>query len=133
MRIYTTGYTGKRVEDLPALLDAYAAVLADVRFAPTSRHLEWRKTYLALLLKDRYRHVPQLGNRLYQTGGIQIHNLELGIRTIESWRENVVLLCACAELDDCHRRVVKSELEKRGYAVEEIRSWNAAQPTLFTD
>ena len=27
---------------------------------------------LQILLKNRYRHVSQLGNRLYQTGGIQI-------------------------------------------------------------
>lgn len=131
MKIYTTGYTGRRVEDLPALLDARSAVLADIRFAAASRHLEWRKTYLALLLKDRYRHVPQLGNRLYKTGGIQIHNLTLGVKTVESWSENVVLLCACPDLENCHRRVVKSEFERRGHEVEELGEWSAAQPTLF--
>jgi hypothetical protein len=133
MRVYTTGYTGKAVEQLPALLDHYEAVLADIRFAPVSRHLEWRQTYLKLLLKNRYRHVASLGNRLYKTGGIQIHNLELGLRTIESWQENVILLCACAELENCHRRVVKAELERRAVPVEEITDWNVAQPTLFGD
>ena len=133
MKIYTTGYTGRAVEQLPGLLDFYGAVLADIRFAPHSRHLEWRRMYLSLLLKNRYRHVSALGNRLYRTDGIQIHNLELGLRLIESWNENVVLMCACRELEKCHRRVVKSELEKRGHRVEEISSWNVAQPTLFTD
>lgn len=133
MKIYTTGYTGKQVGDLPALLDSLDAVLADVRFAPHSRHLEWRKNYLTLLLRHRYRHVPQLGNRKYKEGGIQIHNLELGIRLIESWDENVVLMCACAELENCHRRVVKTELEKRGYEVKEISGWNPNQPSLFTN
>jgi hypothetical protein len=130
-KIFTTGYTGKAVEQLPALLDFCEAVLADIRFAPVSRHLEWRKTYLALLLKNRYRHVAALGNRLYKTGGIQIHNLELGVRLIESWQTNVVLLCACAELENCHRRVVKSEFEKRGFETEEITNWNVALPSLF--
>lgn len=131
MKIYTTGYTGQSVADLPALLDKHDAVLADIRFAPHSRHLEWRKNYLTLLLKRRYRHVPSLGNRQYKEGGIQIHNLELGLRLIESWNENVVLMCACAELENCHRRVVKSELEKRGFEVEEITDWNALQTSLF--
>lgn len=133
MKIFTTGYTGKRVEQLPALLDFYEAVLADIRFAPASRHLQWTKDYLSLMLKNRYRHVAALGNRNYKTpgGAIQIHNLEIGIRLIESWDANVILLCACAELENCHRRVVKAELERRGREVAEITSWDTAQPSLF--
>ena len=131
MKFFTTGYTGKAVEQLPALLDFHEAVLTDIRFAPVSRHLEWRKDYLKLLLKNRYRHVSQLGNRLYRSGGIQIHNLEIGIRLIESWEINVVLMCACENLENCHRRVVKNELERRGYEIEEITNWDVSQPFLF--
>jgi uncharacterized protein (DUF488 family) len=131
---YTTGYTGKRVEQLPALLDFYDAVLADIRFAPVSRHLQWTRNYLALMLKDRYRHVPALGNRNYKThgGAIQIHNLEIGIRLIESWETNVILLCACEKLENCHRRLVKAELERRGHDVCEITDWDVSQPQLFS-
>jgi hypothetical protein len=130
---YTTGYTGKAFEQLPALLDFHDAILADIRFAPVSRHLQWTKNYLSLMLKERYRHVAALGNRNYKThgGAIQIHNLEIGIRLIQSWETNVILLCACQELENCHRRVVKNELEKRGHQVEEITDWNISQPTLF--
>ncbi len=132
MKFFTTGYTGKEVGQLSALLDVHGAVLADIRFAPVSRHLEWRRDYLKLLLKNRYRHVSQLGNRNYKTGGaIQIHNLEIGIRLIESWNENVILMCACEELENCHRRVVKNELERRGCEVEEITNWDVSQPFLF--
>ncbi len=131
MKFFTTGYTGKAVEQLSALLDFHKAVLADIRFAPHSPHLEWRKNYLQILLKNRYRHVSQLGNRLYQTGGIQIHNLEIGIRLIESWETNVILLCACEDLENCHRRVVKTELEKKGYEVTEITDWNVTHLHLF--
>lgn len=132
MKIFTTGYTGQRHESLPALLDFHEAVLADIRFGPSSRHLQWTKNYLELLLKNRYIHVPALGNRNYKTGGaIQIHNLELGIRLIESWHTNVILMCACAELENCHRRVVKNELETRGYEITEIKNWDVSQPSLF--
>ena len=130
---YTTGYTGKAVEQLPALLDFNDAILADIRFAPVSRHLQWTKSYLSLMLKDRYRHVAALGNRNYKThgGAIQIHNLEIGIRLIQSWETNVILMCACAELENCHRRLVKAELERRGLDVQEITSWDTRQPSLF--
>ena len=131
MKFFTTGYRGKEVGQLSALLDFHEAVLADIRFAPVSRHLEWRRDYLKLLLKNRYRHVSQLGNRNYKTGGIQIHNLEIGIRLIESWNENVILMCVCEELENCHRRVVKNELERRGCEVDEITNWNVSQPFLF--
>jgi hypothetical protein len=129
---YTTGYTGKQVEQLPALLDFYDAILADIRFAPVSRHLQWTRNYLSLMLKDRYRHVPTLGNRNYKThDSIQIHNLEIGVRLIQSWETNVILLCACQDLQNCHRRVVKAELERRGHEVEELTSWDTVQPSLF--
>jgi uncharacterized protein (DUF488 family) len=130
---YTTGYTGKAVEQLPALLDFNDAILADIRFAPVSRHLQWTKNYLSLMLKDRYRHVAALGNRNYKMhgGAIQIHNLEIGIRLIQSWETNVILMCACAELENCHRRIVKNELERRGLDVQEITSWDTRQPSLF--
>jgi hypothetical protein len=132
-KFFTTGYTGQNVEQLPALLTFYDAVLADIRFGPHSRHLQWTKMYLALMLKNRYRHVPALGNRNYKThgGAIQIHNLEIGVRLLESWNENVVLLCACEKLENCHRRVVKTELERRGHVVEEITDWDTSQPSLF--
>lgn len=133
MKFFTTGYCGKEVAQLSALLDFHDSVLADIRFAPVSSHLEWRKDYLKLLLKNRYRHVSQLGNRNYKEegGAIQIHNLEIGIRLIESWETNVVLMCACETLENCHRRVVKNELEKRGFEVEELASWNISQASLF--
>lgn len=129
---YTTGYTGKAVEQLPALLDYYDAVLADIRFAPTSRHLQWTRNYLSLMLKNRYRHVAALGNRNYKThDSIQIHNLEIGIRLIQSWETNVILMCACADLENCHRRVVKNELERRGLETHEITNWDISQASLF--
>jgi uncharacterized protein (DUF488 family) len=85
------------------------------------------------MLKNRYRHVAALGNRNYKTHDkIQIHNLEIGIRLIESWNANVILLCACENLEKCHRRVVKNELEKRGREVEEITDWNISQLSLFS-
>lgn len=129
--IYTTGYTDKDVADLPDLLENLDAVLVDIRFSPNSRQIVWTKNYLSLLLKRRYKHVPQLGNRAYKEGKIQIQNLELGIRLITSLDYNAVLLCACNKINECHRFVVMTELLKRGFKVEELESWKINTPTLF--
>lgn len=129
--IYTTGYTEKDVADLPDLLENLDAILVDIRFSPHSRHLIWTKNYLSLLLKKRYRHIPQLGNRTYKEGKIQIQNLELGIRLLSDLDHNAVLLCACKNLNECHRFVVMNELLKRNFTVEEIKSWKVNYPTLF--
>lgn len=129
--IYTTGYTEKDVADLPDLLENLDAILVDIRFSPNSKHLVWTKNYLSLLLKRRYRHIPQLGNRAYKEGKIQIQNLELGIRLLSDLDDNAVLLCACKNLNECHRFVVMNELLKRNFQVEEIKSWKVNRPTLF--
>lgn len=122
-KIYTTGYSGKNVADLPVLLENLNAVLVDIRFTPQSQHLEWRRDYLKLLLKNKYRHVSAFGNRSEKDDKITIHNFNLGLKVIESWNENVVLICACEILEDCHRFVLMNELRKRDFEVEEVRNW----------
>ena len=49
-KIYMTGYGGKNIADLKPMLDALDAVLIDIRFAPHSDILHWRKMYLKVLL-----------------------------------------------------------------------------------
>jgi uncharacterized protein (DUF488 family) len=121
--LYTTGYAEKNINDLPALLEHLDAVLIDIRLSPSSKNLVWSRNYLALLLKRRYRHIPQLGNRALAEGKIQIQNLELGIRLLSDLESNAVLFCACRDLTECHRLVVSDELRKRGVEVEELDSW----------
>ncbi len=122
-KIYTTGYIGKDIADLKPLLESLDACLIDIRFAPVSKYLEWRKDYLQILLKGQYRHVQNLGNRAYQENKIEIQNLELGIRTILSFEVNLVLMCGCAELKLCHRLTVMTALHQKGHEVREIEDW----------
>lgn len=101
------------------------AVLVDIRFSPFSQVMKWRREYLQLLLKNRYRHVPDLGNRTYKEGKITIQNLSLGIKTVQSFGINVVLMCACENLHQCHRFVIAQELQKRSLQTEELKSWKS--------
>ena len=123
IKIYTTGFAGKDVGDLPKMLERLDAVLADIRFTPVSKDFEWRRDYLKILLKNKYRHIIAFGNRGEKENKITINNFNLGLKVIESWNENVVLMCACENLSECHRFVLMNELQKKGFEVEEIERW----------
>jgi len=131
-RIYTTGYTSKNINDLKPLVEALDAILVDVRFSPYSQIMVWRQIYLKALLGKKYLHILNLGNRNYKEHGkIAIQNLQLGIETLLSLNTNSILFCACENFENCHRRVIAEELNKRGIETIEITDWNkAALPFL---
>lgn len=124
--IYTTGFAGKDFTLLSGLLDFLDAGLIDIRFAPMNgTSLQWRKDYLRLLLKDRYRHVPHLGNRLSKDSGkSSIQNLTLGIKIIIEMRANLLLLCECPAMEDCHRAIISRSLKEQGFDTQEIADWD---------
>jgi hypothetical protein len=125
--IYTTGYAGQDVALLPDLLYFLDADLIDIRFAPTGdRQIQWRKDYLRLLLKDRYRHIPHLGNRfLKDSNQLSIQNLALGIKIITQMGANLLLMCECRKVEDCHRAIISQYLKKQGFETQEITDWRS--------
>lgn len=123
MQFYTTGYSGKDVNDLKPMLESRDAMLIDIRFAPYSRVMHWRKVYLKTLLGDRYRHLPNLGNRTYKEDKITIQNLELGLETLLSIGRDAVLMCACEIIEKCHRSVIVRELLRREIESRELENW----------
>ena len=134
-KIFTTGYTAKDINDLRPMLDALDAVLVDIRFAPYSQVLHWRQIYLKVLLGSKYLHIPNLGNRTYKEDKITIQNLQLGLETVFSLNKNAVLMCACEKAENCHRRLIIAELNKRDIETEEILIWktrdSSQQSKLF--
>ncbi len=135
MQIYSTGYTGKDINDLKPLISALDAVLVDVRFSPASQVLHWRQNYLKVLLKHKYLHIPNLGNRTFKENKITIQNLQLGVETLLKLDKNAVIFCACDNVENCHRRLIIEELQKQNVAVEELKTWktrdSAMQLNLF--
>lgn len=122
-QIFTTGYAGKDISDLKPLIERLDAMLFDIRFAPYSEIMHWRKVYLKALLGEKYRHIPNLGNRTFKEDKITIQNLHLGIETLLNLEMNVVLMCACELAEDCHRRVIVQELSKREFETFELSDW----------
>jgi hypothetical protein len=125
--IYTTGFAGKDFTLLPDLLGFLDARLIDIRFAPMSgKEIQWRKDYLQLLLKDRYRHVPHLGNRLSkESSKPTIQNLSLGVKIITEMRANLLLMCECPGVEECHRLIISQSLKRQGFDTEEISDWSS--------
>jgi hypothetical protein len=80
IKLYTTGYAGRDINDLKPMLDALDVGLVDVRFSPTSEVLRRRQIYLKALLREKYYHVAPLGSRAFRDGKAQIQNLDLGIK-----------------------------------------------------
>ncbi len=133
-KIFTTGYTAKNINDLRPMLEALEAILIDIRFAPYSRIMHWQKVYLKALLGNRYRHIPNLGNRTYKEDGkITIQNLQLGLETVLSLNTNAILMCACEKPEDCHRRLIIAELKQRNIETEEILTWKTRDGALQTN
>lgn len=131
-KIYTTGYTGKDINDLKPMIESLDAILIDIRFAPFSRVMHWRKIYLKSLLGKRYRHIANLGNRTYKEEKITIQNLKLGVETIISLPFNLVLMCACEKAENCHRRFIVEELAKREIETEDLLTWKTRDASTQT-
>ena len=123
IKFYTTGYADKDINDLKPMLNALDAVLVDVRFSPTSEIMFWRQVYLKTLLREKYHHVPQLGNRAFREGKAQIQNLDLGIKILVSFNSNAVLMCRCEVVKECHRLVIAEKLGQKGFETGEIENW----------
>jgi hypothetical protein len=121
IKFYTAGCAGKDINDLKPMLDA---ILVDVRFSPaTSEIMRWRLVYLKTLLRGKYRHLPQLGNRAGGEGKVQIQNLDLGIKILVSFQINAALMRECADQKECHRFIIAQELARRGFTAEELENW----------
>ncbi len=129
-KIFTTGYTGKDINELKPMLSSLEAILVDIRFAPFSQVLHWRQMYLKILLGKKYLHAPNLGNRTYKEDKITIQNLKLGVETVLSLEVNVVLMCACEKVENCHRRVIIEEFRKREIETIEIETWKTRDTSI---
>ncbi|MGE3537157.1 MAG: DUF488 family protein [Candidatus Tectimicrobiota bacterium] len=112
--LYTLGYSGWLPAALLAVAQEHNAVVCDIRFTPLSRHPQWRQGQLATLLGARYQHIQALGNRNYKNGGpIALVDYEAGkeaIAALLATGQAVILLCACAEVATCHRRLAAEQL-----------------------
>jgi hypothetical protein len=111
----TIGYTEP---DALARIDAFLtqqkqrAALIDIRYSPRCRWgKQWNKGALQARYGDRYLHLPCFGNVNYanKEQPIQLARPEEQLQTtVNTLRHGVslLLLCACKNYDQCHRKTV---------------------------
>jgi hypothetical protein len=120
--------------------------LVDIRYNARGRRPEWNSERLRERYGVRYKPLSCLGNKNYKGGPIQIANPERGIPLLvdalqRGW--TLILLCACAEYEQCHRKVVTEMVKAACLGVEvrmeadegsggtSLRALSIAQPWTF--
>lgn len=122
------GYTcTNALTRLDALINASdRTLLIDIRYSPLSRFAEWRREALVSRYRDRYRYAGALlGNVNYKIGGlIKLAEPEQGAAKLLDYLDagyDLVLLCACAQYETCHRRTVCELVRKQRPEVEMVQ------------
>lgn len=110
--IYTYGYQGSTAEQLQAYQEEHNALVVDIRYAPRSRDPRWNKLALLKVFGFSYRWMQALGNINYRGGPIQLAQPEHALEEMRIILRNrsVILVCACWNVDTCHRKVAAEYL-----------------------
>jgi len=116
MIIYTFGYNSNSLQYFEAKVKELDAIVVDVRFNPNSFSPFWTRKNLEKCFSS-YKHVPSLGNKKYKEKGVmEIVDLNSGCEEVISMMElgfNCILLCACLNLEECHRKIIAEEISKK--------------------
>lgn len=116
-RLYTYGYNSYQIARvIDHLLNEGVRHVVDVRFKPYSRNPDFRSAALRSHLTAagiRYTHMPGLGNVNYKGGDIMLADPSKieELRQMVETEEGVCILCVCARVKDCHRRLISDTLQ----------------------
>ena len=97
-------------------------MVIDIRLNPWSRRAAFRRRQLSEALRPMYGLLPDLGNVNYRTGGpIKLKHEERGLAHLAGYLRDlpVIVMCACRDLERCHRRVVAERARER-FGVEVV-------------
>ena len=113
MKIYTVGYNVWSFYEFKIKIEELGNILVvDVRYSPKSFNPFWIKSNLKKHFN--YTHISDLGNVNYKNGKpIKIHNLDKGCAKLLKLIgfDDCILLCACANVEECHRKVIVEKLQ----------------------
>lgn len=112
-RLETIGYTQAYAhEQIEAFLACSRSYLVDIRYKPYSKwNPNWSRETFAKRYRHQYVHLPGLGNLNYAQKGAPIRLADPD-RHVAHLAEclkrgaSYLLLCACKDYEQCHRKVV---------------------------
>jgi hypothetical protein len=116
--LYDLGYIGCDLADLKAAIETISATLLDIRFSPFSRNPTWNSNNLVKVFGEQYVHCHSLGNENYKMAGmenVKFVDLDKGMIFLCGLLQKgpVIIMCACKDVNHCHRLLVVQEYEKR--------------------
>ena len=130
-RLIPFGYaTRNSQERLEALMQDATTLIVDIRKMPYSKWgVSWRKDALMARWGDhyfggRYRHLGALGNLAFTTQEVQLANPAYGVNEVKKLLEHghdIILLCACAQYAQCHRKDVTELIQQAMPGVEVVQ------------
>ncbi len=125
-KLYTVGYASlEGVEQLQGLFDQQVLIV-DIRYYPASRwRPEWSRRRLMERFTTNYCHIRELGNVNYRSSSLPIELVDAaaGVSLIAGLLQtghDICLLCACANWQNCHRRVVAELLQNEVVGIRPI-------------
>jgi hypothetical protein len=114
-KIFTIGYLDHcTLPDLAGYCALFGALCVDIRFTAYSANPTWRQPHLVQVLGEDYYYCQALGNKNHRTAGAAIA-LFAPVRGLRELRpilatRPVILLCACREWEQCHRKLAAEVL-----------------------
>jgi uncharacterized protein (DUF488 family) len=116
--LYTLGYSATGAVRLVEHLVALDVTIVDIRLRADSVRPLWERGTLSAWLGKYYWHQPALGNMNYARHGqpIMLADPEVGLPKLVlhlAQGESLALLCVCAEVEQCHRRLVADLVQAR--------------------
>ena len=105
-------------------MNRLGATVVDVRMKPYGNPI-FDRSELQKRYGHRYVWIKELGNKNDKTGGqVEFVDAELGARRLGSITSDgmpVILLCACGDLEACHRNNLAKKLnEECGWKIEHL-------------
>jgi len=125
-KLYTVGYASlEGAEQLQGLF-SQQVLIVDIRYYPASRwRPEWSRKRLMERFTTNYCHIRELGNVNYRSSSLPIELVDATagvswIAGILQTGRDICLLCACANWQNCHRRVVAELLQNEVVGIRPI-------------
>ncbi len=119
-QVYTLGYAVPgAMEQVEQVMSDPSMLLVDIRYAARSRwYPAWNKKALQSRWGVRYTHEQRLGNVNYKEREKPIQLLDPdksleGAVLLLRQGYSLLLLCACADYETCHRKVVAQLIAER--------------------